>query len=66
MMQKVEGARPGLRVPLWRQDMYDRGTQVRTIQSPGATICFMHMNDERIFLVFILHFFSLRRSVAYQ
>lgn len=46
--------------------MHDRCPRGRIIQSPGATICFMQMNDERILLVLILHFLKLRRSVAHQ
>lgn len=40
------------------------GENNRSLQ--GTTICFMHMNDERILPVLILHFLTTRPSGAYQ
>ena len=38
--------------------MDDRWTRARTSNFSSATICFMQMNDERIFHAFILQFRS--------
>ncbi|MET4205498.1 hypothetical protein [Bradyrhizobium sp. LA2.1] len=38
--------------------MDDRRAGAKITNSLGATMCFMQMNDERIFNVFILQFWS--------
>ncbi len=46
--------------------MDDRRAGAKITNFPGATMCFMQMNDERIFNVFILQVSELDRSVACQ
>ncbi|MGY4625592.1 hypothetical protein ACVWY3_003348 [Bradyrhizobium sp. USDA 4486] len=53
MNQRAEAVLPGLRVRLWRHDMDER-CPAQAIKSPGATKCFMRMNDEKILPLFIL------------